>query len=993
MCNFKKLFCSVFFVMLIGINYAQPDKIRAVFTDDPSTKINIIFNTASENTNPILYYGTNPTQVNSNTSAKAFKDNTLSNESFGMYNTFVVLNNLTPDTKYYFKISDSDGSTPTYYFETIPDNPNKRLSFICGGDSRQNKDIRIIANTVVSKLKPHAVFFDGDFTDNGTDEQWQDWLENWQSSISSDGRITPLVPARGNHERNNAELTKLFGTNSTAVYSLSFGGNLFKAYTLNSQITTISYSSQTVWLKDQLQNDGDYFYRFAQYHQPARPHTALKNDGAAQYAYWSPLFYQYNVDLVLEGDSHMASTTYPIIPCTGGYGCVDGFMENEVNGTVYTGQGSWGAPLRPADDIRPWTFYGKRINQFKLIFVDKEKIELRTIDYPSSFNAGISEVNVNDRFNLPNNLFIEPGVNKLTGAPQDVLVIPSKKASSYPEIEIAYPIENSTYYEQVDVDVIINNISPQNEINAVVFYLNGVNIGLDNSKPFSFKINKYYFNVAQTYEINAIAYDVNNVASPIAFKRIKFKNGVLHTVSSKLKDSFNDAEELPGKRTDVGNFDLDMGYNETVCGLRFTNINVPPNANIVNARIQFTADERKINNTNLEFFGEDYAYSLEFLPSYSNITDRIKTPISVDWSSVPNWESVGDIGSNQKTPNLATIVQYLVNKPDWLLESPVTFIVEGEGYRVSETYDSNPDLTPVLTIDYTGNNQILSAYCVNYSDTILVNSGANIDIIGAGFSNSTNITKVEFIQNSTGSILRTANTNPVMLNYTVSVNETITIKATDDAGNSALKNIVIITSNLSTCLDPININIHSTRPNSIIINWNDVPDTYYKFYYKALTENDWKEHCTPVSTMFLYGLNACTKYQYQIQLICGDYNSCNDNSNFGYITSILDFETTDCVGAKTNDTNAEYGKEYKSIIFNAYPNPIEDILYVDLEVKQEVADGKVNLLNEKGEILLSKRLQNNKNEHFEFNTANLPKGNYTLEVNNGLENQKEIIKK
>jgi len=565
MCNFKRLFYSVFFAAYISCAYAQPDKLRAVYTEDPSTKLTLVFNTSNNpNTNPVLYYSTNISAVTNGTSPKAYRDNTFSNTAKGMYNNFVKLSNLTPDRKYYFKIEDNSGTTPIYYFETIPDNPNKRLSFVCGGDSRQNRTARQIANIIVSKLKPHAVFFDGDFTDNSNDEQWQQWFDDWQSTISSDGRITPIVPARGNHENNNGELTSLFGTNSTANYSLSFGGNLFKAYTLNSENTVIKYFSQTDWLKQELVNDQNYMYKFAQYHKPMRPHTRLKLDGASQYAFWAPLFYQYNVDLVLEGDSHTASTTYPVIPCSGGFGCRDGFIEDEANGTVYTGQGSWGAPLRPSDDHRPWTFYGEMINQFKLVFVDREKIEVRTISYENSL--AMPEVNVNDRFNLPNTLSVQPGANKLTGLPQDVLVIPNKKSLTYPKIEIAAPEDNAIYYNQVNVDVAIKNVATLNNINAVVFYLDGVNKGIDTSEPFSFRFDDSEFSTARSYEINAIAYDVNGVASPIASKRISFKSGTLHTVSSQLKDSYNDAEELSNNRVDVANYDLDMGYNSTVCG-------------------------------------------------------------------------------------------------------------------------------------------------------------------------------------------------------------------------------------------------------------------------------------------------------------------------------------------------------------------------------------------------------------------------------------------
>jgi len=698
-------FCIVI-TLILCTTYAQPNKLRAVFLEDPSTKITIVFNTSnSPDTSPLLYYGTDRNAIINNTSAVAYRDEILSNNSKGMYNNFVKLTGLNPGTTYYFKIKDNTSETPIYYFETVPDNTDERLSFVAGGDSRNNRLARQHANTVVSKLKPHAVFFDGDFTDSSTDDQWQQWIDDWQLTVSDDGRITPLVVARGNHENNNGELTDLFGTNSTAYYALSFGGNLFKAYTLNTENTMTKYASQTDWLKQQLVNDQNYIFKFAQYHKPMRPHTRLKLDGAAQYAYWAPLFYQYNVDLVLESDAHTANTTHPIIPCTGGFGCKDGFKEDALNGTVYTGQGTWGAPLRPSDEKRSWTFYAEMINQFKLIFVDKEKIELRTIDYENSLT--INEVDINNRFELPKGLSVKAGTNKLTGQLQDVMLIPSKKNSSYPKIEIALPKENAIYYNQVNVDVVIKNLTSLNNINTVVFLLDGVNKGLDTSAPFSFRLDESEFSVSKSYEINAIAYDVNGVASPMVSRRIKFLNGCTNTIATQLKGSFNDAEQSSNGRVDVSNYDLDLGYNGTICGIRFTNANLPSNVIIHNANIKFTADEDKLNPTSLIFYGEDNSNSVQFSPNINDISSRIKTLSPVNWQ-VPNWGNVGDNGLNQQTPDLKNIIQHLVNRPDWNIESPITFIIEGSGYRVSETFDSDSLATPILTVQYSCNDTYLA---------------------------------------------------------------------------------------------------------------------------------------------------------------------------------------------------------------------------------------------------------------------------------------------
>ncbi|MEM6770253.1 MAG: hypothetical protein AAF597_06715, partial [Bacteroidota bacterium] len=48
-----------------------------------------------------------------------------------------------PETTYYFKIKDSEGSSKTYSFQTAPASPYGRLSIIAGGDSRNHRNARI----------------------------------------------------------------------------------------------------------------------------------------------------------------------------------------------------------------------------------------------------------------------------------------------------------------------------------------------------------------------------------------------------------------------------------------------------------------------------------------------------------------------------------------------------------------------------------------------------------------------------------------------------------------------------------------------------------------------------------------------------------------------------------------------------------------------------------------------------------------------------------
>jgi hypothetical protein len=139
----------------------------------------------------------------------------------------------------------------------------------------------------------------------------------------------------------------------------------------------------------------------AQYHKPMRPHTSGKSEGNNEYGAWAQLFFDEGVRLVVDCDSHMAKTTWPIKPSSS-TGNDEGFVVDQLNGTVYTGEGCWGAPLRPNNDDKSWTRSSGSFNQFKLIFVYPNEIKLRTIIVNNADQVG--EVANNDPFTLPANL-------------------------------------------------------------------------------------------------------------------------------------------------------------------------------------------------------------------------------------------------------------------------------------------------------------------------------------------------------------------------------------------------------------------------------------------------------------------------------------------------------------------------------------------------------------------------------------------------------------
>ena len=385
----KLLVLLIFLAIFLQIN-AEIGKIRIMFENDPSTSATIAW-VLESGKEPILNYDTKEGLEIDDALSFVIKP-TKKWKYKGMKHCFVELNDLEPETIYYFQIIDSEGASEQYWFKTLPANPTE-LSIIAGGDSRSLPEIRRLANRMVAKLQPDFVIFDGDFTVSATGSQWAIWLDDWQLTIS-DGRIIPIVAVMGNHEAKN-DMKKIFNTPNNSIYSLDFG-NLFHLTVLNTE--TEMGGEQAVWLKDDLKNSTAKWLVTA-YHRPIRPHYSKKSEGVAQYKYWAIPFYENRVDFAIEGDTHTCKITYAIRPDKNGD---EGFVRDDQNGTIFIGEGTWGAPIRASDDLKSWTMAAEKINQFKWVFISENQTEIRTVLYENVDD--VEQVSYENRFEIPDSL-------------------------------------------------------------------------------------------------------------------------------------------------------------------------------------------------------------------------------------------------------------------------------------------------------------------------------------------------------------------------------------------------------------------------------------------------------------------------------------------------------------------------------------------------------------------------------------------------------------
>ena len=698
----KSILKTTYLILILLFSVSQlfsaNGKYRLIITGDPATTITIGWNQIS-GTNPIVYYDT--IDHGTDYSLYAFSKTVDRDVSYrGMDNRFARLTDLIPDKAYYFVINDSDGTSNRYWFKTSPADLS-RLSIIAGGDSRTNPAPRQRANLLVSKLKPHAILFGGDFTEDDTDAEWQEWMDDWQLTTADDGRMFPIIPAQGNHE-SHAVVYNLFDTPSESYYyATSFGDNLFRVYTLNSEVSVSG--NQLNWLQNDLNENPDVIWKAAQYHKPMRPHYSDKDENDAAYDAWAQLFYDNNVRLIVECDAHNVKVTWPIEPSLLP-GNDEGFIVNETYGSVYIGEGGWGAPLYNNDDDKSWTRNSGLFYQFKLLFIDETKIEIRTIKTDNAADMG--EVSNDDPFTLPVNIDVwDPSNGSI------VEVFPAPPMNK-PDIDFA---ENTPaiYLDGDDLTLDIQVLNEGNGIDNVTFYIDGNLEEVVNNPPYT--LTHSYEN--GKYIIDAVATDTEDLVDHVSITisigmftesgQVAVKNGqddveeteagLIYFRSSDLEMVFDDYDFDPG---------VPNGFQKI--GLRFQNVFIPPGAVIDSAFIQFRSDET--DDVFAEYFvkAENTNNAIPFDDGgSSSVSGRIILDETVYWEPLA-WTETGLVGPAQKTPDVGEMLQQIIDRSDWISGNDIVFIVEATGVsltdenaiRVADSYEGKPEFPPTLVYTF-----------------------------------------------------------------------------------------------------------------------------------------------------------------------------------------------------------------------------------------------------------------------------------------------------
>jgi len=325
-----------------------PAQWRMTWGSDPAHNATMSWTTAADPKSSGVFYDT---QSHNGELAKYAhhvdaKTGRYSDDEWKLWYNHAELTGLKPDTTYWLVMVSDGIASREFHFKTAPDG-DAEFKLLYGGDSRSDRDGRRTMNRRMRTLLEEdpeilALAHGGDYVREGDElEDWVEWMTDHELTVTEDGRLLPVIPARGNHEASGPiydEIWNTPGKKDCNFYSTKIGDE-FLLITLNSNIS--AGGNQADFLETTLKDNAKVRWQCANYHRPAYP--AVKSPGAAL-EHWVPLFEKYNLDIAFESDGHTLKRTCAI---RGG--------KPDATGVVYIGEGGLGVKQRTPKPDR-WYF-------------------------------------------------------------------------------------------------------------------------------------------------------------------------------------------------------------------------------------------------------------------------------------------------------------------------------------------------------------------------------------------------------------------------------------------------------------------------------------------------------------------------------------------------------------------------------------------------------------------------------------------------------------
>jgi 3',5'-cyclic AMP phosphodiesterase CpdA len=292
----------------------------------------------------------------------------------------VHLKDLEPATPYHLVIASNGEVSREYHFVTALAD-DRDFAVLFGGDSRiqgadpyLHNDRRKMNERMRSIFTQNprilALVHGGDYCERAEWRYLDAWLTDHTLTTTGQGRLLPIIPARGNHDvQIGFEETFSWPDLARPYYYTTRLSPEVALVTLNTEISMSG--RQRRWLENELPPlREENRWLFVSYHRPAYPSVRNVQDGASRRDNFVPAIERSNVDLVCESHDHALKRTLPIR---------DNKPDHE-NGIIYIGDGGLGVPQRTPDPSRWWFAepgFTKPVHHVHMIEFGKERMRVR----------------------------------------------------------------------------------------------------------------------------------------------------------------------------------------------------------------------------------------------------------------------------------------------------------------------------------------------------------------------------------------------------------------------------------------------------------------------------------------------------------------------------------------------------------------------------------------------------------------------------------------
>ena len=202
-----------------------------------------------------------------------------------------------------------------------------------------------------------------------------------------------------------------------------------------------------------------------------------------------------------------------------------------------------------------------------------------------------------------------------------------------------------------------------------------------------------------SHEVFITAFDKYGCSQEEIFRYSVFAPDSQNKIISKIQSGIHDSEQL-GNGSNEYNGDLDLGQN--LAGLYFNYPSLPYGVAIDSAFLQFSSERGLQTGAVTLSISADRDNFPAMLVGFNNLSNRKKTS-TVLWD-IPDWEVVNERGSKQRTPDLKSIIQELVDNENRSFFSPLVILMglsTGDAKRSTYGYDQLASAAPELIVYFT----------------------------------------------------------------------------------------------------------------------------------------------------------------------------------------------------------------------------------------------------------------------------------------------------